>query len=116
MTEFEKEYLKPYVIDEMDYHWHEPDNIVKKSFEVHNNPVVAFYYAYYALDWECRTFKIQKYIEDLNKILKTDYKNLDDFLKDNNINSKKEWKEYVLNDLLAKREEEEIYGDYTSRR
>lgn len=86
-------------------HWHDPLDIVMQAKNMHEDPIVAFYYIYSSLDDHCRNNDIETYLGNFNLIYGTDYTDLEDFLLKNNLTTKQEWKTYVANVLMEEKEE-----------
>ena len=92
----------------------EENDIIKIAKNVSEDPIVVLYFAVNALDSWCRNNNIDSYLYYFNKIYKTNYESIDDFLFKNNFKDKVAWKSYVGNKLIEEKEQH-LNGYYNVR-
>lgn len=92
-------------------HSHDYVKTFMAAKNLNEDPIIALYIASEAMGVDC----VNQGMSVFNRLYGTTYKDVTDFLIQNNLANEKEWRTYVANRLIAEKEES-LYGDNYARR
>lgn len=87
---------------------HDWKNILDKTHQIYENPVVGFYMIYTKLDEECRKNNMNSIMAEFNLYYGTDYISIEDILNKNNFKDFGELSKYVSFEIYKMHAEEEM--------